>query len=235
MHHPSPNPQHPSNDLTGPSPQNSDWKRPVLITTVIVLSSCVLTALGTVWWVKRHVYASPLVPVQLTASEQSTFDRKLSDLQIPGAPSLNPTSSDTSSETRATEHNPRSLLITTREINAFLAKQGVGEQIKIDLAPDRVIANFLLPIDQDAPLFAGTTLRIRFALSAAMNSLGKLEIKVDDVSLGGIPIPNAWLGNIKGLDLMTSDLSGDPTLQRFAAGIKDFRIGRDELSVILNE
>lgn len=228
---PSPDPARP---LPTVAPSGS-WKKPLLITTGTVLACCLLTAFGTVWWIKHHLYASPLTPVQLSSSEQVAWDQKLSRFESQAglaAPTADP---NPAPDIEPAAKDPRSLRVTSREINAFLAAQGVGEQLKIDLAPQRVTANFLLPIDKDAPLLAGTTLRIRLALSALMNSAGKLELKLDDVSLGGIPLPNAWLGDIKGLDLLSRDLCDDPTLQRFAAGIKDFEIGDGALMIRLNE
>jgi hypothetical protein len=191
-------------------PTVNSWKKPVLIFTGIVLSCCLLTAVGTVWWVKHNIYASPLHPVQLSQSEKTALDAKLAKLEYseevvaPEAPAK-------------TDGDPRTISISSKEINAFLAQQGIGEQVKLEVTRNRIAANFLLPIDKDAPLFAGTTLRIRLALNALMNENGKLVVKVDDVSLGGIPLPNAWLGDIKGLDLITSNIGEDPALERFAA------------------
>ena len=211
-----------------PPPAVSSWKKPALIFTGIVLSCCLLTAIGTVWWVKHNIYASPLHPVQLSQSEKTTLDAKLAKLELseevvpPEAPAK-------------TDGDPRTISISSKEINAFLANQGIGEQVKLDVTRNRIAANFLLPIDKDAPLFAGTTLRIRLALNALMNENGKLVVKIDDVSLGGIPLPNAWLGDIKGLDLITSNIGEDPALERFAAGIKEFRLDNGQVHIVLNE
>jgi hypothetical protein len=211
-----------------PPPAFSSWKKPALIFTGIVLSCCLLTAVATVWWVKHNIYASPLHPVQLSQTEKTDLDAKLAKLELseevvpPEAPAK-------------TDGDPRTISISSKEINAFLANQGIGEQVKLDVTRNRIAANFLLPIDKDAPLFAGTTLRIRLALNALMNENGKLVVKVDDVSLGGIPLPNAWLGDIKGLDLITSNIGEDPALERFAAGIKEFRLENGQVHIVLNE
>jgi len=211
-----------------PPPAFSSWKKPALIFTGIVLSCCLLTAIGTVWWVKHNIYASPLHPVQLSQTEKTDLDAKLAKLELseevvpPEAPAK-------------TDGDPRTISISSKEINAFLANQGIGEQVKLEVTRNRIAANFLLPIDKDAPLFAGTTLRIRLALNALMNENGKLVVKVDDVSLGGIPLPNAWLGDIKGLDLITSNIGEDPALERFAAGIKEFRLENGHVHIVLNE
>jgi hypothetical protein len=168
-----------------------------------------------------------LHPVELSLTEQSALNDKLAQLEL--AEEVVPPPSAPENK------DPRTLFLTAKEINAFLADQGVGEQVKIDLSRNRIAANFLLPIDENAPLFAGTTLRIRLAISALMNETGKLVIKVDDISLGGIPLPNAWLGDIKGLDLVSGEIGNDPAVQRFVSGIKDFRLENGQVQIVLNE
>ncbi len=216
--------QHP---LPSGTPVVSSWKKPVLIVTGIVLTCCLLTAVGTVWWVKRNLYASPLRPVELSQTEQAALNEKLARLEL--------VEETTAAQPMPETEDPRTISLTAKEINAFLADQGIGEQVKLDLSRNRIAANFLLPIDKDAPLFAGTTLRIRVALSALMNEAGKLVVKVDDISLGGIPLPNAWLGDIKGLDLVTGDIGSDPAVQRFVAGIKNFQLEDGRMRIELNE
>jgi len=209
----------------------SGWKKPALIILGSVLVCCVLTAAGTAWWVKRNLYASPLRPVNLSTAEQTTLNQKVAELELaseihPGTHAESPVDPAIAS---------RTLTLSAKEMNAFLAQQGLGEQVKIDLSRNRLTAHFLLPIDENAPLLGGVTLRIRLAISALLNSSGKLELKVADVSVGGVPIPNAWLGDIKGLDLITSDLGHDPTLQRLVAGIKEFEIHEGSLRILLND
>lgn len=216
--------QHP---IPSGTPVVSSWKKPVLIVTGIVLTCCLLTAVGTVWWVKRNLYASPLRPVELSQTEQAALNEKLARLEL--------VEETAAAQPMPETEDPRTISLTAKEINAFLADQGIGEQVKLDLSRNRIAANFLLPIDKDAPLFAGTTLRIRVALSALMNEAGKLVVKVDDVSLGGIPLPNAWIGDIKGLDLVTGDIGSDPSVQRFVAGIKNFQLEDGRMRIELNE
>jgi hypothetical protein len=209
----------------------SNWKKPALILLGSVLACCALTAIGTAWWVKRNLYASPLRPVSLSTAEQTTLDQKVAELELASEIQAGATAPAPVDPSIAS----RTLSLSEKEMNAFLAKQGLGEQVKIDLNRHRLTAHFLLPIDENAPILGGVTLRIRLALNALLNASGKLEIKVADISVGGVPIPNAWLGDIKGLDLITSDLGHDPTIQRLVAGIKEFEIQDGSLRILLNE
>ncbi|MCB1227351.1 MAG: hypothetical protein KDK99_16155 [Verrucomicrobiales bacterium] len=204
---------------TSPAVSHRSWKKPVLITLGIVVACCGITAAATGWWVKHNFYASPLRPVMLNAREDAVLDEKIHTLESPA-------------EAPDTQ---RTLTVSEKEINAFLARQGIGEQVRVNLGQDNITANFLLPIADDAPLFAGTTLRLRIALGTLMDATGKLVIKVNDVSVGGVPLPNAWLGDIKGVDLVANQIGSDPALQRFAAGIKAFTVGDESLQIVLNE
>lgn len=209
-------------------PPVTSWRKSAMMITVAILGCCALTAAGTAWWVKRHFYASALKPVQLSEKEQAAFEQKLEILE-------------TASETQpvrvepAPVHDPREIALSAREINAFLAAQGVGDRVKVDLSRDRVSASFILPVDPDFPLIGGTTLRFKLALGALMDAAGKFVLKIDDVTVGGIPMPNAWLGGIKGLDLIAANLENDPVVRGFVEGIKEFEISQGAVRLRLNE
>jgi hypothetical protein len=55
------------------------------------------------------------------------------------------------------------------------------------------------------------------------------------VSIWGVPIPNAWLGGIKNIDLVSEFGMDSGFWRTFAAGIEDIRIVDGRLSVILKE
>ena len=131
----------------------------------------------------------------------------------------------------------RTLVITAKEINAYLASQNLGETLKVDLGHDSISATMLVPIPADAglPLLSGTTLRLSMSLAAMMDANKKVALEVRDVRLGGMPMPNAWLGNIKGVNLADENLEQDPALQRFLAGIQSLKITPAGLHVVLAE
>ena len=215
----------PSSDLPPPV---SAWKKPALMIAASILGCCALTAVGTAWWVKHHFYASALKPVHLSAQEQQAFEQKLETLERVGE-------TEVGGVEPAAVKDPREIALSAKEINAFLAAQGVGERIKVDLSRDRVSANFILPMDEELPLIGGTTLRLKLALGALVDAAGKLVLKIDDVSVGGVPLPNAWLGGVKGLDLIASNLDSDPVIRGFVAGIKDFEVSQGSVRLRLNE
>ena len=203
----------------------SSWKKKALVISGIVLCSAGIAAAGTAWWVKHNIYASALNPVALSQSEQSTLDSKLKTLGQNGA---------------ATQVNPeiakRTMVISDKEINAFLAQQGLGEQVKVELADGGAAATILVPMDKDVPFVGGTTLRIKMGFAARMDEAKHFAFSISDVTVGGVPLPNAWLGNIKGLNLLSdSPLQSDPAVKGFLAGIRDFKIEHGSMQVVLNE
>lgn len=205
----------------------SSWKKKALIVTGIVFGTATLTIAGTAWWVKRNIYASPFTPVALSATEQSALDQKLAVLKQSGAAEAAPVDPEVAK---------RTLTITDREINAFLEQQGLGEQVKVSLHNGGGTATFLLPMSSDGVPNSGPTLRISVSLGAKMDENKKFALSISDVSVGGVPLPNAWLGNMKGLNMLAdAPISDDPALKAFAAGIRDFSIRSGQLSVVLNE
>jgi hypothetical protein len=203
------------------------WKRHVFVVAAIVLGTAGITAAASVWWVKHNFYASTLHPVALNAGEKAELDSKLTAMSAAGqaeAPAL-PAS------------DPRKTLeLSEREINAFLADQGLGEQVKVELGNGTGTATAIVPIEKEAPMFGGKTLRIQCAFNARMDDHNKLAFSITDLSVGGISLPNAWLGNLKGMNLFqNADVSNDPAVQGFLAGVKDFAISGGALRVVLND
>ncbi len=209
-------------------PPATSWKKPALLILAAIVGCCALTAVGTAWWVKRNFYASALKPVQLTASEQAALERKLEVLEVAGE-------TEAAASEAVTPGDPREVALSAKEINAFLAAQGVGDKVKVDLSRDRISASFILPVDEDFPLIGGTTLRFKLALGALIDAAGKLVLKIDDVTVGGVPVPNAWLGGVKGLDLIAANLDSDPVVRGFVEGIKEFEISQGSVRLRLNE
>lgn len=102
-------------------PLRSSWKKKLLVTTGIVLGTAGIAAASTAWWVKHNIYASQFQPVALSQTEQAGLDSKLKVLSQNGAPAaVDP------------EVAKRTMTISEKEINAFLAQQGLGEQVKVD-------------------------------------------------------------------------------------------------------
>lgn len=215
--------------VASPSPQ----RRKLLIAAMVILGTAGLAVAGSTWWVKRNIYASPFSPVMLTATEQSALAEKMSTLTAASAK----TPEQLAEEQKAAEElAKRTLTLSDREINAKLAEQGLGDQFKVEFGQNNAAITALLPMDKEIPLLGGTTLRLRFAFDAQMSAEKKFMLSLKDVSVGGVPMPNAWLGMAKGVNLFTdATLAEEPAIKAFAAGIKDFSLESGSMRIILNE
>lgn len=208
----------------------SAWKKKLLIVFAVIVACCGITAAATTWWVKRNVYASPFRPVSLTQTEQKAFDEKVEALSGKNAA----VSSGAESQPGAGD-DKRTLVVTDKEINAYLAKQGLGDQIKVELNEGTAAATLIAPVDKDVPVIGGKTFRIRVGLATGGKPNGGMSLAINDVSIGGVPVPNAWLGDVKGVNLLAGTAGSDPVVKRFLAGIREFQIKGGSIRVHLNE
>lgn len=213
-----------------PSPaRRSSTGRTLLIILAVFVGGCGIAAATTVWWVKHNFYADKLTPVSLSAAEAQTLDAKIKVLEASASPASQPAASPGEAE--------RTLVISAKEINAYLAAQNLGDSVQVDLGNDSLTATVLIPVPQDSglPLISGTTLRLGCSISAYMDTNKKVALSVQNVRVGGMPMPNAWLGGLKGANLAGEDLEKDPAMKRFLEGIQSLKITPDGLRVVLAE
>ena len=78
----------------------------------------------------------------------------------------------------------------------------LARKLAIDLSDDLVSAKLLLPVDEDFPIMGGRILKVRAGAELAYRN-GKPVVVLRGVSIMGVPIPNAWLGGLKNVDLVS--------------------------------
>lgn len=199
-------------------PRRTSWGRVILITAACVLGFCGLAAASGMWWYEHNFHASPFHPVQLSQKEQAALDRKMAELKTGGAPASDPS---------------KTIVLSEREINGYLKEQGLGEQIKVKLDRGSISATALVPLDKDVPVLGGHTVRLKLSLNTELDRDHRLALRVGDVNVSGVSLPNAWLGNIKGVNLL-DDTANSP-MKDFADGIKTLDIKDGEIRVVLND
>lgn len=213
---------------SGASPSLS-WKKAAwLIFGTLVLGASLATA-GTLWWVRHHFYASRMNPVSLSAEEQKALDAKLENFSTSVTAAPQPEA--------PVQTDERTLWITAKEINAYLAKQGLGESFRVALSRDVMDVTMIAPIPEESgvPLLSGTTLRVKMSLALALDSAGAGRCVIQDVRVGGVPLPNAWLGDIKGINLVENSVDQDPVMKWFWEGIQEAQILPEGVRVVLRE
>ncbi|MEW8051062.1 MAG: hypothetical protein AB2792_14210 [Candidatus Thiodiazotropha sp.] len=210
----------------------------------IVLATILLTAAVTYWVVRTYIYAKDFTPVQLTPAEQQVLDEKLQQLGYQPKPV---SGSDTQSRQKESDEQwlrperynekgaRREVFFSERELNAMVANnQDLARKLAIDLGDDLVSARLLVPVDRDFPILGGKTLRVSTGVEMAFRD-AKPVVILKGVSIMGVPIPNAWLGGIKNIDLISEFGDERGFWSGFAKGVEDIRVEEGQLKIKLKE
>jgi hypothetical protein len=215
---------------------------------VIIICIAALAAVATLGLAKAYLFPKAFKPVQLNSREQQVLDDKLQTLtsaghrptdvrmdsdrprqnRVQGSGALEP-------ERYSEKNADRQIQLTERELNALLAKNtDLAQKLAIDLADDLASAKLLVPLDSEFPFLGGKTLKVTAGVELRY-SKQKPVVILRGVSIWGVPIPNAWLGGIKNIDLVSEFGMERGFWRTFAAGIEDIRIVDGRLSVTLKE
>lgn len=218
-----------NSDTVTTKQQGLRWPQVVLI----VLISIVLTAGISYWVLKTFVFVDEFEPVALSAKEEEVLDVKLEALgyksQDIGADGfLKP-------EPYSEKGAKREISFNERELNGLLARNtDLARKLAIDLSDDLVSARVLLPMEDDFPVLGGQTLRVNAGLEVAYRN-DKPVIRVKGVSIMGIPVPNAWLGGIKNIDLVNEYGADEGFWKSFSEGIDDIYVSEGQIRIHLRE
>ncbi|MCG8050275.1 MAG: arginine N-succinyltransferase, partial [Candidatus Thiodiazotropha endolucinida] len=137
---------------------------------------------------------------------------------------------------RYSEKNARrEVFFTERELNGMVANnQEMAKKLAIDLSDDLVSARILVPVDPDFPILGGKTLRVSTGMELAFRDARPVVI-LKGVSIMGVPIPNAWLGGLKNIDLVSEFGDEQGFWAGFAEGVDNIRVVEGELKIKLKE
>ncbi len=217
-----------SSSVSPTQPKRSFWRHPLVITLCVLRGLAgVAAASAGIWW-KTNFDPAPFKPVALTSQEQAAFEQKLAVFSGNAAPVAEPAP--------VTDLEKRTLVITEKEVNAWLAKNDLGENVQVRFKDGKITGAIILQLPEEFPMLAGQKIRASLAFVAHLNDASRdLALQVDDVTVGGMPLPNAWVGDIKGMNLVDESARVDPAMEKFLKGIRQFEI-RDGLAVVkLNE
>ncbi|HEY5647581.1 MAG TPA: arginine N-succinyltransferase [Pseudomonadales bacterium] len=211
---------------------------------LFILVAVILAAGLTFWFVRTYLYASPLEPVALSQKEQRKLDDKLVSLGLDPVHILpdakrSPDRFDADGRLIAERYSEqgasRRVRLTEKELNALVASSPeLASRFAIDLSQDLASAKLLIPVDPDFPVLGGKTIRVTAGLELDYREQRPVVI-LRGVSVMGVPVPNAWLGNLKNVDLVR-EFGGRPGFwQSFSAGIETIAIEDGRLLIELKE
>ncbi|MCA9420336.1 MAG: hypothetical protein KC592_04920 [Nitrospira sp.] len=224
---------------TGASTRMFSGKQVVLFVGLAVLS----TALGTAWWINQYIYAEMFEPTRLGAAEQQDLNVKMTQLlRTADAASSSVAQSSPSTTDIPLEPEPytekeanRHIQLTEREVNALIAKDpDMARHVAVDLADDLVSVQLVVPINHETPLVGGKMLKLNFGLALSYAN-GRPVVAMRGISLGGIPLPSAWWGDIKNTNLVEEFGGSGGFWDQFSKGVADLKIQDGQLHVTLKE
>jgi hypothetical protein len=206
-----------------------------LLALVLLLAATVAI---TIWYIQR-----PIKPVVLSEKEKAAVEAKLQRLGgrsapvttrgpgVTGTPDAeagapgggNRTGSKPALEQRYVPGG-KTLKLTEREVNGLLnANTDLGQSVRIEFETDAINAYLVVPIPKDFPVGGGKMFRARGRFRLSLDSGGTPLAMLDDVTVFGLSLPKAWLGGIKGENLLGQAVgghNGKPVLK----GIKSLRV-----------
>ncbi len=202
----------------------------------IVVAAIFIAVIATVFFIKYWLFPSPFKPVVLSEKEEIRLERKINRIEKTGKEekdfSANPTLKP---EAYSEKGAKREIHFTEREINALIAKNtDLAKKVAIDLSENLVSAKVLLPVDPDFPILGGKTLRFKAGLELAYKN-GHPVVKIKGVSIMGIPVPSAWLGGLKNVDLVKKYGDKKGFWKAFSNGVKSITVKDGEIFIQLKE
>jgi len=208
----------------------------------IVLLTILLTAVVTFWFVRSYIYPKDFEPVELNTAEQQTLNAKLKVLGY--EPEEVTHQQQGSKETDQQWLRPeayseaggkREVSFSERELNAMIANNpDLAKKLAFDMSDNLLSSRMLIRVDPDFPLLGGKTLRVAAGVEMAFRN-NKPVVVLKGVSVMGIPVPNAWLGGLKNIDLINEFGDDQGFWAGFSDGVEEINIQEGKLRVKLKK
>ena len=223
-------------------PAQNGWR-----TFGIVIITVLITVGAGYWLVTSYLFPSKFDPVVLSASDQHRLDVKLERLGI---------GTDTASSSNASANNAstkagskevlqpeaytevgasRDIDFSEKEFNALLAKNtDLASKLAFDFSDNLASAKLLVDLDPDFPVLGGKTLKVTAGMEIKLAN-GKPSAILKGVSVWGVPVPNAWLGNLKNTDLNEAFGEAGGFWQAINEGVEEIEVREGKLRIRLKE
>ncbi len=191
-------------------------RRSCLIPGLIGIVVVILVAIGLWFWLNR-----PIKPIQLSAEEKAVVEAKVEALQVeaPAEPQY--------------EKGSREIILTERELNGLLNEHTtMGGKLKFELATNALHARLETDLDPGLPVVGGKRLKARARFFVKTDE-GVPSLIMDDLTVWGVSLPNDWLAQLKGRDLLGDILGGGKSGK--IAGVEEVEVKPGQLKIRLKE
>jgi len=223
-------------EQAAPAKTSSFWKTAGLVLLTVVLSVGI-----TLWLVFAVFFPKEFKPVTLNQKEEQVLEQKLERLDplsrqtARGSRPVPDGQAPLTPEPYTEEGASREIDFTEKELNALLAKNtNLAQRLAIDLSDNLASAKLLVPLDPDFPILGGKTVKLTAGAEVRFAN-GRPVIILKGVSLWGVPLPNAWLGNMKNIDLVQEFGNDKGFWKAFADGVEEIEVKEGKLRIKLKE
>ncbi len=203
---------------------------------LVIIFALVILAIAGYWIYTQYLFPTSFSPVVLNNTEQQRLNQKIRKLGIePVENSAQQKQKNLTPEPYRELDAKREIFFTEREINALLANNtNLANKLAIDLSDNLASAKLLFDVDPDFPVIGGKTVNITAGLELYLGPDQPRAI-LKGVSLWGVPLPNAWLGNLKNTDLLQEFSSPSGFWQKLQAGVEKMEISEGKLKIKLKK
>ena len=207
----------------------------------LMLITVIVSVAVTVWFLNFYLFPKRFDPVELSSKETQVLEQKLAHFEgFASAKKALTQNNDQDGKileplAYSEEGADRNLALSERELNAILAKNtDLADKLAIDLSDDLISARLRLPMDPDFPFFGGKLLKARAGVGVSFTEQ-RPRVVLKGVSVMGVPIPNAWLGGLKNIDLVDEFGQSSGFWKSFSDGIEHVKVVDGQLQVQLKE
>ncbi len=228
--------------VTGQSRKGFSGKQVFLFILIAILA----TMLVTFFIVRTYIFPAEFKPVTLSEKEERQLNDKLAELDV-----LESIGSDEKIDIKGNvvesedgrlepekyseQGANREIIFSERELNSLVASNtDMAKRLALDLSDNLASAKLLIPLDPDFPIMGGKTLRLNAGVQLSFAN-DRPVVVLKGVSVMGVPIPNAWLGNLKNVDLVREFGTDEGFWKAFAAGVELIEVADGRLRIILKE
>ena len=214
------------------------------LTAIILCLIIAATAGLTAWMVKRSLNPKPIEPTVLTAEEQEVFEEKIEivmesqdEAETVEAPATEQGTQVL--ETEEVEEDEdfirKPLILTERELNSIIGRNtDLADKVYVSLRRNRIQFKGNFPVPEDLPFMGGKTIRINVRSRLELVD-GRLELRIENLALGGIPVPGAWIQDIKGKDLLSEAFADDDFVRALSEGVESLEVENGQIVLLLAE
>lgn len=208
----------------------------------IVLAAMLLTMLATLFLIKSWLFPKPFEPVVLSHAEEQRLERKLERFEHWGdrstaahRPDSRIADADLTPEPYSEEGASHEIRLSEREINGMIGQNtDLAQRMVVDFSKDLISAKLLIPVDPDFPIMGGKVLKVRAGAEMAFRQ-GRPVVILRGISVMGVPLPNAWLGGLKNIDLIQTFGTDPGFWKSFADGVEAIDVREGSLRIVLKE